>query len=174
MPLCNLFLFPCSRMRVAASWGQPLGISPGILARCDLRLVSVSDQLCQLSVFPGAFSSLSSSRNPLSVQPPRCWSKVRSWSPPKRPALCWLDQHRRRAEALLELHRATRCSPTPSSGLLPSACPTCHPTSNNLRDSASTNSCHAVTAGSLFGARLCHATLGSLLKSGERLLRPRA
>jgi hypothetical protein len=51
------------------------------------------------------------------------------WSPPKRPVLCWLDKQRDHVGAS-----------TCHSGLLPSACPTYHPTSNTRRDCASPKS----------------------------------
>jgi hypothetical protein len=87
------FLFPSGLTNQNCSFqGQPLGISPGILARCDLRLLSVSDQLCQLSVFRSLFSPSShiTSRpnHLLAVVGP--W--LSSWPPSKRPVLCWFGE----------------------------------------------------------------------------------
>lgn len=103
--------FPVLTNESCSFRGSHLGSHPVYWPGATSDFVSVSDQLCQLSVCRGL--SLSSSSQPFSVQPPAvgAWCYYHLGLPQRSPGcLSWLDGL---ASCLpcWELHRPTQCLP---------------------------------------------------------------
>lgn len=140
MPL-SISSFPVLANESCSPRSSHLGSHPVYWPGATSGLVSVSDQLCQLS-HPRGFSLSSAQVRPsISVQPPAVgpWSMVHDSGPwPTLHGLCGTGPPQRGPSELAEwTGHACRVGPSSSHsvppvplGLVPSACPACHPTSN--------------------------------------------